>query len=289
VKRFKRSKPKGGACAACGRMKGDLRTARCPRCPGQPVSASLALEPLRGVRIVAGDPSMTMCGLAVTSPTHPGRLEVATDVHALAPELDDLIGDAVARSEHDGAPIWLVLEDPGMGGERATPAMLLGLGQAIGCMRRTWALAGGLDSRVILVRQITWQAGLMPGHSAHAGHADREERSDRAVELARVLWGPRVLDGSPITWSPDTSAAALLAHFSLRWPDFLDRVGVRDRARAAEVAARGAGARPAAPIVTPAPTRAPSIAAAPSGAPDVATRVVRESATARAAQGSLFG
>lgn len=281
MKRFRRAKPKAGACVACGRVKNDRKRPLCPRCPGRPIAASLALEPLLGVRIVSGDPSMTMSAISVTSPTQPGRLEVCRDIEALAPELDDVMSDAIARSEDDGAPIWLVLEDPGMGGDRATPAMMLSVGQAIGCFRRAWALAGGRDSRVVLVRQITWQAGLMPGQGTQDG---RDDRVAASLDLAPLVWGQNVTSGGAISWTADAAASALLAHFLLRWPEFLDAVGPMDRKRAAEVVARAARAErqaaqplPTAPRITP----APPIAAPAPAAPHVARQAAR--------QRSLFG
>lgn len=239
ARRFRRSKgPTPDACPACGRAKGARKVAKCNRCPGQSVAQSLELEPLRGARLIAVDPGK-VSSVSITSPTTPNRLEVCRDLNPLSEALDDIVDAAVQRSEVDGAPLWMVIEEPGQGGDFATPSMLVGMGQPIGMWRRSFVVAGGADSRVILVRQVTWQAGALSGADAHAGHADRDARIDRSIEVARAVWGSETESGSPFEWTPDRAASALLAWFVLRWPAFVDQVGVRDRAAAQRVVDAG--------------------------------------------------
>lgn len=238
MRRFRRKTAALTVCPACGRGKGDRKRQKCQRCPGMSVAASLELQPLAGVRVIGVDASMTMCGVAVTSPTVANRLEVCRDVHALDPAIDEILADAIARSEDDGAPMWLVIEDPGVGGDRATPTMMLAVGRAIGCWQRAWACAGQHDNRVILIRQNTWVAGALAGANAEGLHAGRADRATMSLDVAPLVWGREVLSGGAIAWTDDSAAAALLAWFALRWPGFLDEIGARDRARAAEVARR---------------------------------------------------
>lgn len=254
ARRFRRAKgPTPAACAACGRVKGARKVPKCPRCPGQSVAASLELEPVRGVRVIAVDPGK-VSSVSVTSPTTQ-RLEVCRDLNPLTEALDDIVDAATRRSELDGAPLWMVIEEPGQGGDFATPSMLVGMGQPIGMWRRAFVVAGGADSRVILVRQVTWQAGALAGAAAHAGHADRDARIDRSIEVARAVWGNETEGGSRFDWTPDRAASALLAWFVLRWPSFIDQIGVRDRAAARAVLER---AEQPAPVAAPT-AEAPSL------------------------------
>lgn len=232
ARRFRRKKATGAACEHCGRAKGARKVPRCPRCPGQPIAASLSLEPLLGVRIVGIDPGATSA-VSVTSPTVPNRLEVCRELDPLSPDVDDVLDAAVQRSEDDGAPLWVVIEEPGMGGERATPSMLVGMGQRIGMWRRAAVLAGVPDSRIILLRQITWQAGALPQEQTGG---DREDRIAQSLRVARAVWGSVTTKGAGIEWTDDKAASALISWFVARWPTFLDQVGVRDRERAARVA-----------------------------------------------------
>lgn len=245
ARRFRRAKASPATCAACGRTKGDRKRAKCNRCPGQSVAASLCLEPVAGVRIVGIDPGATSA-ISVTSPTVQNRLEVCREIAPLSPDVDEVIDAAVQRSEDDGAPLWVAIEEPGMGGPRATPAMLVGLGQWIGMFRRAAVLAGVPDKRVIIVRQITWQAGALP--QVRSG-GDREGRVASSIDVARLVWGTETLSGSRIEWTADRAASALLAWFVPRWPPFVDAIGVRDRESARLVAAgsTSAAARPFVP------------------------------------------
>jgi hypothetical protein len=249
MKRLRRSK--SSVCAVCGRGKGNRKMPRCPRCPGQPVASSLSLEPMLGVRIVSVDASMEAMGVAVTSPWEPGRLEVCETLDPFAPEVDDVCENALVTSARDGAPTWLVIEEPGVGGKFATPDMYQSIGSAIGIWRRAWALAGGSDSRVFRVLQILWQSGALKAGNTR----DRDDRAQAAIDVARLVWHPRlvVLDAltgetmgegeEPIAWDTDSAAAAMLAWFVLRWPTFVDQIGQRDRAAAEKLARRAAIAR----------------------------------------------
>jgi hypothetical protein len=153
--RFRRPKANAKVCVACHRVKGDRKVAKCPRCPGQSVGATMG-DPFEGIRIVAVDPGMDGSGVVVTSPTQIDELEICRTQKPLSAGPDEVMREALERSARDGAPCWLVIEDPGVGGPRANPEMMLSVGQAIGMYRRAWVMAGGRDDRVVLVRQVSW-------------------------------------------------------------------------------------------------------------------------------------
>lgn len=268
--RFRRAKANAKVCKICHREKGDRKKPKCPLCPGQAIADTLLEHAIRGVRLVVVDPSLERTGVVVTSPTDPGALELRASFDPLGPELDGIMRAALSRSERDGAPTWLVLEDPGVGGPRANPAMFLAVGQAMGMARRAWARAGGSDRRVVLVLQVSWQAGT---GVARGTKDDRGARLDEAVARAEEVWTSRSLEGD---WDGDQACAAMLAHFCLRWPEFTERMSERDRG-AAEACA---DALPGMAVVPPQSSQ---------DAPEGPARPVPSSTVPRATTGSLFG
>lgn len=241
TKRLKRKKSEDGTCAHCGRKTGERSKPKCSRCPGQKISASMHVHPYEGVRLLVVDPSTVKCGVCVTSPTQPYKLEHAWTIDPFTIDPHTICEKVVADSVGDGAPCWLIVEDPGFGGPRARPDVILGIGQAIGVWRAAWIIAGGGDTRVLLVRQVVWVAGVMP----HLTQAKGIERKAGSMEKAPLLWGRETI-GSPIPpvqalppaeieWTEDLADAGMLANFVLRWPEFIDQIGIRDRADAEDV------------------------------------------------------
>lgn len=188
------------------------------------------LDPIWGVRLVVCDTSTKLCGVVVTSPLNPHKLELAVTVDAFTKDPDVICDAAIAQSEKDGAPCWMVIEDPGVGGPRSNPTIVLGMGQAIGIFRRSWIMSGGGDSRCLMVRQVTWCAGMIP--TAY----DREARKKESKRQAPIIWGSDQLgllgvssERSEIDWTEDLADAGMIASFMLRWPEFVDTIGPMDR------------------------------------------------------------
>lgn len=191
------------------------------------------LDAIKGARLLVVDTSTKLCGVAVTSPWRPHKLELAVTVDAFTEDPDTISRAVVGTSERDQMPCWMVIEDPGVGGPRANPTLILGMGQAIGIWRRSWIMAGGGDSRCLMVRQVTWCAGMIP--TAY----DRDARKAESKRQAPAIWGDRYLgiigvrhpETGPfaIDWTEDLADAAMLASFMLRWPEFTDTIGPMDR------------------------------------------------------------
>jgi hypothetical protein len=225
-------------CAACGRTKGARKVPRCPRCPGQPIAATLAVEPLMGIRLLVVDPSSRACGAVITSPTIPNRLEMAVTVDPFSDGPEAIAQVAIEASIEDGAPAWLVMEHPGSGGGGAgswmRPDVLLALGRAMGIFEHAWRSNGGARARVLTVEQVAWSAGMIPGAR------NRDARKAAAKQLAPLLWGTWTVEAgrampTSIAWTDDLAEAGLIASFVRRWPPFIDGIGDRDRAAALRV------------------------------------------------------
>jgi len=194
----------------------------------------MLLEPVHGVRVICVDPSTRSCGVVVTSPTHPHKLEWAVTIDPFTRDPDQICQEVIKCWSLDKAPTWLVIEDPGHGGPRARPDVILGIGQAIGIWRHAWMVNDGPDSRVLLVRQVTWCAGMMPDLI----QAKRAERQAESLRTAKLIWGSGYI-GTPtlgvrsdsIKWTEDLADAAMMASFIRRWPEFVDQIGALDRKR----------------------------------------------------------
>lgn len=169
--------------------------------------------------------------MVVTSPTDHHKLEWAITIDPFTRDPDKICTEVLACSDKDRSPEWLVIEDPGHGGPRARPDVILGIGQAIGIWRHAWMVNGGADSRVLLIRQVTWCAGMMP----NLIQAKRAERQAESLRQAPLIWGAKTI-GTPsglvrsgeISWTEDLADAAMMASFVRRWPEFVDQIGKND-------------------------------------------------------------
>lgn len=137
-------------------------------------------------------------------------------------------------SSIDGAPLFVVIEEPGMGGDFGGPRTVFGMGQTFGMWRRAAVCAGIPEARIVAIQQATWIPAIMG--SGATGRLDREGSLARAMELAPLLYGRALAAGESIAWTEDAAMSALLGNFALRAPLFLDTIGVQDRARAAKIA-----------------------------------------------------
>jgi hypothetical protein len=201
-------------CPHCRRASGDRKVSKCPRCPGQPVSASL-LERCTAATIVAVDPGKAS-GWAIFHAGRPYQWG-ACDPFTVAP--DEVLAVARELAERAGTALHLVGEAWGRGGV-LNISTVEGLAATWGIWRRCAGFAGVPVGRRWRIHMATWRAV----HGGKTGTLDSDGWKLWALERARDLARAEIRDAN-------AAEAILIGDAALRLPDLVDRTPARVLAR----------------------------------------------------------